>query len=420
MTMLDIRKFAAVDKKSATIGAATAVVVMIISFGVYIAWFAGDSPNESAGARAASETDSARARTPSRSLAASTQSLELSPHEFEKFKVEPVQEHDFKVQREAVGNIDFNQEMSVQVFAPFPGRIISLFVKAGDDVQKGAILFTIDSPDLLEAESKVISVAGTLNVTTRSLDRAKQLYEVQGVSQKDLDQSVADQQAAEGALRAARDALRIFGKTDAEMDRIVAERRVDSVLAVHSPITGRITARNAAPGQFVQPGNGPAPYTVSDLSTVWMLANVPETDFPFLQLGEEVAVDVKAYPGRLFRGTIVNIGASVDLNTRRVLVRSEIRDPKHELRPGMFATFLIRTSRTARYPAVPFAGVVREGDGTMTVWVTTDGKRLVKRTVKVGLQQEGLHQIIEGLKPGELVATDGALFLNNALTAASR
>jgi membrane fusion protein, heavy metal efflux system len=418
--MLDLRKFTAIDKRSATIGAMIAAAVLILAYAIHLAWFAGDAPSESAGARAASEIDSSHAKSPYRPSATSAQSLELSPQEFEKFKVEPVQEHDFKVQREAVGNIDFNQEMSVQVFAPFQGRIISLFAKAGDDVQKGTTLLTIDSPDLLEAESKLISAAGTLNVTTRALERAKQLYEVQGVSQKDLDQAVADQQAAEGALRAARDALRIFGKTEAEMDHIVMERKVDSVLAIHSPITGRITARNAAPGLFVQPGIAPAPYTVSDISTVWMLANVPETDFPFLQLGEEVAVDVKAYPGRLFRGTIVNIGASVDLNTRRVLVRSEIRDPKHELRPGMFATFVIRTNKTTRSPAVPFAGVVREGDGTMTVWVTTDGKRLLKRTVKVGLQQEGLHQIVEGLKPGERVATDGALFLNNALTAESR
>jgi cobalt-zinc-cadmium efflux system membrane fusion protein len=195
---------------------------------------------------------------------------------------------------------------------------------------------------------------------------------------------------------------------------------VDSVLAVHSPIAGRVTARNAAPGLFVQPGNAPAPYTVSDISTMWMLANVAETDFPFLRLGEEVAVEVKAYPGRVFRGNIVNIGASVDLNTRRVLVRSEIRDTKRELRPGMFATFLIRTGKSMRSPAVPFAGVVREGDGTVAVWTTIDRRRLVKRSVKVGLQQDGFHQILEGLKPGELVATDGALFLNNALTAASR
>jgi len=346
--------------------------------------------------------------------------VELSAQEFQKFKVEPAKEHDFRIQREAVGNIDFNREMSVDVFAPFPGKIITLFAKAGDDVQKGATLFTIDSPDLLQAESTLVSAAGTLNLTTRALERAKQLYEVQGVAQKDLDQAIAEQQSAEGALRAARDAVRIFGKSDAEMDRIVAERKIDSVLAVHNPITGRVTARNAAPGLFVQPGTTPAPYSVSDVSTMWMLASVAETDFPLLQLGQDVAVDVKAYAGRLFRGKIVNIGASVDPNTRRLLVRSEVPDPAHELRPGMFATFLISMGRAMRSVAVPFAGVVREGDGTMTVWVTTDRKRLVRRTVVVGLQQDGLHQILDGLKPGELVATDGALFLSNALTAASR
>ncbi len=412
------------DKKSALVGAALATAVLIIAFGIYLVGFSGEplketpAPSTSNGQGARGSSGKMLPRPPGDSLAAL--SVELSAQEFQKFKVEPAREHDFKIQREAVGNTDFNREMSVDVFAPFPGKIITLFAKAGDDVQKGAMLFTIDSPDLVQAESTLISAAGTLNFTTRALERAKQLYEVQGVAQRDLDQAITEQQAAEGALRAARDAVRIFGKADAEMDRIVAERKVDSVLAVHSPIAGRVTARNAAPGQFVQPGNAPAPYTVSDVSTMWMLANVAETDFPLLQLGQEVAVDVKAYPGRLFHGKIVNIGASVDPNTRRLLVRSEVRDPKHELRPGMFATFLIHTGRTMRSTAVPFAGVVREGAGTMTVWVTTDRKRLVRRTVKVGLQQDGLHQILEGLKPGELVATDGALFLNNALTAASR
>jgi len=412
-----------IDKKSAALGAATAAVVLIVAYGIY-AWPDREWPAEGSVPRSAKAEkgngSAGKAPAGALSVSAAAQSIDLSPQEFEKFNVEPVGEHDFKIQREAVGNIDFNQEMSVQVFAPFSGRIISLFAKAGDDVQKGVTLFTIDNPDLLEAESKLISTAGTLNVTTRARERAKQLYEVQGVSQKDLDQAIADQQAAEGALRAARDALRIFGKTEAEMDRVVAERKVDSVLAVHSPIAGRITARNAAPGLFVQPGSAPAPYTVADVSTMWMLANVAETDFPLLQLGQEVAVDVKAYPGRLFRGQIVNIGASVDPSTRRVLVRSEVRDPKHELRPGMFATFQIRTGRIVRSPAVPLSGVVREGDGTMTVWVNSEARRLVRRTVKVGLQQDGLQQVLDGLKPGERVATEDALFLSNAFTAASR
>jgi cobalt-zinc-cadmium efflux system membrane fusion protein len=103
-----------------------------------------------------------------------------------------------------------------------------------------------------------------------------------------------------------------------------------------------------------------------------------------------------------------------------VLVRSEIKDPKHELRSGMFATFVIRVGDPVRSVAVPLNGVVREGDGTMTVWVTPDRRRFTKRTVKIGLQHDGYHQILEGLQAGELVATEGALFLSNALTTASR
>jgi cobalt-zinc-cadmium efflux system membrane fusion protein len=153
---------------------------------------------------------------------------------------------------------------------------------------------------------------------------------------------------------------------------------------------------------------------------MWMIASVPETDFPFLALGQEVDVAVAAYPGRAFHGRIARIGATVDAATRRVEVRSEVRDPRFELRPGMFATFLIRTGKTMSSVAVPSDGVVREGDGTMSVWINPDGRRLVKRTVKVGLLQDGLTQIVDGLAPGERVATADALFLNNALTAASR
>lgn len=406
------------NKKTAVGVAVTVATGLAIALTAYLGGIRGPSEKgwASLSARAAETNKSPRASADP--LAA--QSVELSASEFAQFKVQPAAERDFTIQRETVGNIDFNREMSVDVFTPFPGRIIALFAKTGDDVQKGSKLFTVDSPDVVEAQAKLISAAGTLTVTTRALERSKQLYEIQGVSQKELDQTVADQQAAEAALKAARDALRIFGKTDAEMERIVAERRIDAELAVYSPISGRVTARNAAPGLYVQPGNAPAPYTMADISTMWMLANVTETDFPLLRLGQEVDVSVKAYPGRVFRGKIVNIGASVDPATRRVSVRSEIRDPKHELRPGMFATFVIRTGRAGRSVAVPLNGVIREGDGTMTVWVTTDRKRLVKRTVKVGLQQDGFAQIVQGLRPGELVATDGALFLNNALTAPSR
>ena len=127
-----------------------------------------------------------------------------------------------------------------------------------------------------------------------------------------------------------------------------------------------------------------------------------------------------AYPGRVFEGRISTIGSTVDPITHRVLVRSEIDDPKHELRSGMFANFVIRTGDPMRSVAVPVDGVVREGDGTMTVWVTADRRRFTMRPMKVGLLRDGYYQILDGLRSGELVATEGALFLSNAIAIAAR
>jgi membrane fusion protein, heavy metal efflux system len=343
------------------------------------------------------------------------QSVELTEKQMASVKVESVGEHDFPIVKTAVGSIDFDEDMTVQVFTPYQGRIISLFAKLGDDVKKGQILFTIDSPDLLQAESTLIAAAGVLELTTRNLERLRELYKTRAIAQKDLEQAVSDQQTAEGSLRAARDAVRIFGKSDTEIDQIIAKRLADPTLVVASPIDGRITARNAAPGLFVQPGNPPAPYSVADISTMWMLANVAESDIPAFHLGQAVKVSVLAYPGKLFEGRISTIGSTVDPNTRRMLVRSEIHDPNHELRAGMFTTFVIQTGDPERSIAVPLNGVVREGDGTMTVWVTADRKRFTQRTVSIGIQNEGYRQILDGLQPGELVATDGAVFLSNML-----
>jgi membrane fusion protein, heavy metal efflux system len=346
-------------------------------------------------------------------------SIDLSDSQLSAVKVEPVGVRDFPVEKEAVGSINFNEDLEVQVFTPYAGRIIGLFASVGDDVKKGQTLFTIDSPDLLAAESTLIAAAGVLEMTTRNLARLKDLYTTRAVSQRDLDQGISDQQTAEGNLRAGRDTVRIFGKTDSEIDQIIANRKADPTLVAPSPIDGRITARNAAPGLYVQPGSAPAPYTVADIDTMWMLANVVENDSPAFRVGQAVQVKINAFPGEVFDGKITTIGSSVDPNTRRVLVRSEINDPKHELRSGMFANFIITVGAPVRSPAVPLNGVVREGDGTQTIWVTADRRRFTRRTVEIGQQDDGYRQILKGVQVGELVATDGAIFLSNMLATAS-
>src|SRR5258708_7425577 len=343
------------------------------------------------------------------------QLIDLTEKQTGSVKIGPVEWRNFEVLKTAVGTIAFNEHMLVQVFSQYPGKIQKAFFNLGDEVKQGDILFTIDSPDLLQAESNLLATAGVLELQTRTLTRVSQLIKTGGSSQKDVDQATSDQQTAEGNFKAAKNGVRIFGKTDAEIEQILAQRKVDSTLLVPCPISGRIVARNAAPGFLTQPGNAPAPYTVADLSTMWMIANVIETDAPAYRLGQEVEVKVPAYADKIFHGHVTTVGSMIDPNTHRQLVRSEIADPQHLLRSGMFASFVIRVGDPVRSLAVPAEGVVGEGDGTMTVWITTDRLRFIKRSVKVGLQQDGWTQILEGLQPGETVVTDGAVFLSNKL-----
>ena len=394
------------------LSAAIAAALFAVVAGVYLTWHSGEGSKPGPG-RTGSNAGAPNA------AAQNPDSVDLSDLQLSAVKVEPVEERDFPVEKQAVGSIDFNEDMTVQVFAPYQGRIIALFAEIGDDVKKGQTLFTIDSPDLLQAESTLIAAAGVLELDSKNLERLRELYTTRAVSQRDVEQATSDQQTAAGNLGAARDAVRIFGKTDADIDRIIADRSADPTLVVRSPITGRITARSAAPGLFVQPGSAPAPYTVADISTMWMLANVAEDDSPVFHVGQQVQVTLGAFPGRVFDGTITTIGAAVDPNTRRVLVRSEVNDPRHELRSGMFANFTISVGNPVHFPAVPVDGVVREGDGTMTIWVTADRRRFTRRTVKTGEERDGYRQILDGVQAGELVATEGALFLSNTLATAS-
>jgi len=328
-------------------------------------------------------------------------------------KIAAVGQARFDIVRDAVGNIDFNQNVLVQVFTPNPGRIIQTFANVGDRVRKDQVLFTIESPDLLNATSALIQAAAVFVLQDATLKRMTEALKGGGGAQKDVDQARADQQAAEGNLKAARDTVRIFGKTDEEIDQIVKDRRADAVLVVRSPVSGLVTQRTAAPGLYIQPGNTPAPFTVADTSTMWMMANVVESDAPLFRVGQPIQIRVAAYPDREFRGVVAVVGAQIDPVTRRLMVRSEIEDPEGLLRAGMFANFVIGVGEPFETVGVPNPAIVLEGDGGMSVWITADRKRFEKRTVTTGLRQNGKVQIVEGVRAGELVVVDGAIFVSN-------
>jgi membrane fusion protein, heavy metal efflux system len=361
----------------------------------------------------------ANASTPQESAAKSNAALseatlDLSLSQLNSIKVEPVGSYMFPVEKEAVGNIDFDEDLSVQVFPAYQGTILKTFAELGARVQKDQPLYTIKSPDLIQAESNLIGAAATLDLTNKELARVRNLG---GVAEREREQAASDQQTAEGALKAARDAVLVFGKTDAEIDQMIALRKIDPALVVRSPISGKVTYKVAQPGFLVQPGNVPAPYSVANVALKWMLANVSENEVPLFHLGQPVQVKVMAFSGRVFKGKVSKIYETVDPNTHRVTIRSEIADSNDELRPGMLANFVIQVRSPMESVAIPANGVVREADGTMTAWVTSDRHRFEQKIIKTGLRNDDRVQILDGLQRGELVVSENAVFLSNMLQA---
>jgi membrane fusion protein, heavy metal efflux system len=276
-------------KKSVLLTGKTTAMVAMVATITFASFLLKSGSSQPANTNAPAGTGSVSNATPAEA------SVELKPTQLAAIKIESVGTHVFPVEKTALGSIDYDEDLAVQVFSSYQGKIIDASANLGDEVRKGQALYTIDSPDLIQAGSTLIGAAAVFDLTSKELARAKSLYGTNGVSEREMEQATSDAQTAEGALKAARDAVRVFGKTDAEIDQMLASRKIDSVLVVPSPVSGRITSRNAQPGLLVQPGNVPAPYTVADLTTKWMVANVIESDSPLFHVGQALTAKVMAF-----------------------------------------------------------------------------------------------------------------------------
>src|SRR5262249_29702622 len=229
-------------------------------------------------------------------------------------------------------------------------------------------------------------------------------------AQADVQNAESDVRAAEAALLAARDKLRTFGKSEAEIARLEQGRSIDRVTVVTSPIAGTITARKVGPGQYIRQDNTDPLFMIADLSQMWMLANAYEADVPWIKVGQPVEVHIMAYPDTIFKATISYIGAAVDPATHRVDVRAVVDNHALQLKPEMFANFCIITRADMPYPALPLSAVVRDGEKA-SVWAAQPEHHFVRREVKLGLEQDGYVQILSGIQPGEQVVVEGGLLL---------
>lgn len=325
--------------------------------------------------------------------------------------------HAFTNVRHSIGVIDFNQDRTSKVFSPYQGRVSQVLVKAGDDVKAGQVLYTVAVPDMAQAASTLISASATLRNANETLKRAETLAKDNSIPQKEYLQAQADQQSAKAAYDAARQNLRLFDLSEADVGKIERDRKIGLEFAVKSPIAGRVTQRAAQPGQLVQPGTDPAPMVISDMRTLWMVASVPESEFSQYRLGQPVQVHVSAWPGKNFEGKVSYVGDSVDADSRRFVVRAEVADPEHVLRPQMTADFNITVAAAEDSLAVPAQAVVREGNGLDVVWLAmgkdAKGPLFTKTTVVRGKTADGWVQIEQGLRNDQLIARKNALFLSS-------
>jgi cobalt-zinc-cadmium efflux system membrane fusion protein len=322
----------------------------------------------------------------------------------------------FRSEQVTDGQIALNGDTTTQVFSPYSGRVVRVMASPGEYVKQGAPLLRIEASEFVQAQSDLINGAAALKLARINEQRKHAAYESKGGSLQDWQQAQVDLTAAENASTSAKNRLRILGKTDEEIAAMESAKKTDVATYVIAPIGGVVTDRQVGPGQYIQAAASVPVFSIGDLSTVWLVADVPETQVPFIERGQKVEVRVLALPGRVFEAQLTAIGAQVDAVTRRVPVRATIANPDGKLKPQMFANFSIITSDESAAPAVPEDAIVREGDQAR-VWVIGQNNALTLRPIRTGRSNDGMVEVLDGLKVGERVVTRGSLFIDRAARA---
>ena len=352
--------------------------------------------------------------------------LRVVPDQMHQLQIVKVRTYAFRAQTSAIGQIGYNEDASTVVLTPFSGRVTRLIARLGDQVKRGDPLLEIDSPEQFVQQNDFIAAqaakrkAGSQHNLAQILEnRVRGLHEGKAAPFKDVQQAEAQLAAAENDVRsadtafeAARLRLRILGRTDEEILKLEETGTLSRVTTITAPISGTVVSRKVGPGQYVKADSGEALYTIADLSTMWLKAQIFEQDIAQVRIGHEIEAKVSAVPNRIFKGRINAINSASDLTTRRVVVRSEIENADGLLKAEMFAMFKISIDDGSKSPAVPTDAVIREGD-VATVWVDTEPRLFKRRVVDIGIQQNGLTQIRSGLDAGELVVAQGAIFVDN-------
>jgi len=355
----------------------------------------------------------AHPQTQPQASSAASSAFRLTNAQLSTLEIQPVVLRTFRSEELTEGQIALNGDTATQVFSPFSGRVLSVMAGPGEYVRKGTPLLRIDASEFLQGQSDLLNAGAALKLARTNEERKHAAYEGKGGSLQDWQQSQAELAAAQTTFAAAHDRLRIFGKTDPQIEAIERAAKPDPVTDVLAPIDGVITDRQVGPGQYIQAGSSTPVFTIGNLSTVWLIAAVRETDAAFIAPGQSAEVRVLAFPDQVFDAKVTVVGPQVDPVTHRIPVRATLANPGGKLEPQMYASFHIITGEPSEAAAVPEEAVVREADQAH-VWVVQDDNALTLRPIRTGRTRGGMVEVLQGLKPGERVVTRGSLFMDRA------
>jgi cobalt-zinc-cadmium efflux system membrane fusion protein len=358
--------------------------------------------------------------------------LRLTAAQWGTVTVQPVEQHAFRSEFRTEGKIAIDQNLSTRIFAPYAGRVTKLMVAPGDEIQKGQLLFVIAAADSVDAQKDFVVALTTRNKTVSQVNLAQIVERRMSILAKDkaasqrewqeaqtnLTAAENDSRSAEIALQAARNRLRLVGKTDAEIEAFEKTGALTPDAPVYAPLAGTVLQRKIGPGQYVSAGTSesdPA-FLIGDTSKVWIVAYVRETDVAKVRIGERLTFRVLTQPDRSFETRIDYVAPGIDPDSRRLLVRASVDNADGLLKPEMFASVTIVASEGTPTPAVPLAAVIYEGSNARA-WVVGNDQSVELRQITLGQPDGRLIQVLDGLHPGERIVTRGSLFIDRMTVA---
>src|SRR5580698_6848265 len=291
---------------------------------------------------------------------------------------------------------------TVPVISLASGRVVDIRARLGDTVRKGQILLRVRSDDISGGFDAYRKAVSDELLARKQLDRAKLLYEHGAIAQQDLEVAQDTEDDAKTTLDTATEHLHLLGSDPTDPKGIVD---------IAAPVSGVITDQEVTSGASVQAYSTPNPFTISDLSSVWIVCDVYENDMANVRVGQTADIKLNAYPDKVLKGTIDNVGSILDPNIRTTKVRIEVANPGEMMRPGMFATATLFGREKQTYTAVPSSAIVHLHDRD---WVFIPVQEKFKRiqVVTGGQLPNGMQQVISNLHPGDQVVTN-AINLEN-------